>query len=189
MTKAEIRVIYKEKRKQISIQQAEKWDDLILINFQKIPHPFVRCVHTYLASERLMEIDTSNIIRYLHFINPELIVAVPKIDLLLNSMLNYRYQEDMEMKMNSYGILEPAAGEIIYPEEIDFVLLPLLAFDNRGYRVGYGKGFYDKFLSECRPDVLKIGLSYFDPVEEITDINEFDIGLNYCITPNDIFEF
>ena len=189
MTKAEIRVIYKEKRKAISLQQAEKWNDLILINFQKTPHPFVQCIHTYLASEKLMEIDTSNIIRYLQFINPDLVVAVPKIDLSLNIMSNYRFQEDMEMEMNSYGITEPAGGEVILPQEIDLVLVPLLAFDKRGYRIGYGKGFYDRFLSECRPDVLKIGLSYFEPLEEISDINEFDIGLNYCITPNDIFEF
>lgn len=189
MTKAELRVIYKQKRKEISIQQVEKWNDLILINFQKIQIPFIQCVHTYLASAKLMEIDTLNIIRYLKFNNPELVVAVPKIDLSLNSMANFRFDQEMEMITNSYGITEPTEGLIIYPGEIDLILVPLLAFDRKGYRVGYGKGFYDKFLSECRPDVIKIGLSYFDPVEEISDINEFDIALNYCITPNEIYQF
>ena len=189
MTKAELRIIYREKRKSISLQQIDKWNDLILINFQKIPHPFFLCVHTYLASLKLREINTANIIRYLQFINPEMIVAVPKIDLSLNAMANYKFLKEMKMSTNSYGISEPVEGEIILPGEIDLVLIPLLAFDQRGYRVGYGKGFYDKFLSECNPDVVKIGLSYYDPVEEVMDINEFDVPLNYCITPNEIFEF
>ncbi|MEO6949127.1 MAG: 5-formyltetrahydrofolate cyclo-ligase [Ginsengibacter sp.] len=189
MTKAEIRLIYKEKRSGISIHQTDKWNDLILINFQKIPQPFVRCVHTYLASLKLGEIDTASIVRYLRFLNPNLVIAVPKIDVSLKVMSNYQFKEDMKMKMNSYGINEPTGGTIIYPEEIDLVLVPLLAFDKHGYRVGYGKGFYDKFLSECRVDVVKIGLSYFDPVDEIRDINEFDVRLDYCITPNEIFEF
>lgn len=189
MNKAELRLIYKEKRKAISLQEATKWDDLILINFQKIKLPFIQCVHTYLASGKLMEIDTSIIIRYLKFTNPALKVAVPKIDLSLNAMANYRFDEKMKMNTNAYGITEPEEGEIIYPGEIDLVLVPLLAFDKTGFRVGYGKGFYDKFLSECKRDVIKIGLSYFEPVEEIIDLNEFDIPLNYCITPNDIFEF
>ena len=189
MNKAELRVIYKEKRKEISLQQSDKWNDLILINFQKIQLPFIQCVHTYLASLKLMEIDTSNIIRYLKFSNPDLIVAVPKIDLSLNAMANYRLRDKMKMNTNSYGISEPAEGEIIFPNQIDLVLIPLLAFDVKGYRVGYGKGFYDKFLSECNPDVLKIGLSYFEPIDEISDLNEFDIPLDYCINPNEVFEF
>ena len=189
MNKAELRVIFKEKRKTISLQQTEKWNDLILINFQQIQLPFIQCVHTYLASLKMMEIDTSNIIRYLKFSNPDLIVAVPKIDLSLNAMANYRMHGKMKMNTNSYGIAEPSEGEIILPENIDLVLVPLLAFDKTGFRVGYGKGFYDKFLAECKPGVLKIGFSYFEPIDEISDLNEFDIPLNYCVTPNEFFTF
>jgi 5-formyltetrahydrofolate cyclo-ligase len=60
-------------------------------------------------------------------------------------------------------------------------------FDRRGFRVGYGKGFYDKFLSECRADCLKIGLSYFEPIDEISDAQNFDVRLDCCITPKEIF--
>lgn len=69
------------------------------------------------------------------------------------------------------------------------VLIPLLAFDKNGYRVGYGKGFYDRFLAECRPDVVKVGLSVFEPIDEITDLNEFDIKMDFCITPNRVWQF
>jgi 5-formyltetrahydrofolate cyclo-ligase len=55
--------------------------------------------------------------------------------------------------------------------------------------VGYGKGCYDRFLALCRPDIIKIGFSYFEPINEISDTDKFDIPLNYCITPERIYEF
>ena len=75
----------------------------------------------------------------------------------------------------------------IQNSKIDLVLIPLLCFDKKGYRVGYGKGYYDRFLAECRPDVMKIGLSIFEPVDEISDVDEFDVKMDYCITPNKIW--
>ena len=79
--------------------------------------------------------------------------------------------------------------ELIDEKEIDLVLVPLLCFDKKGFRVGYGKGFYDRFLSKCRSDVLKIGLSYFKPVEKIEDVRDFDVALDYCITPKGVWHF
>jgi 5-formyltetrahydrofolate cyclo-ligase len=90
---------------------------------------------------------------------------------------------------NKYDIPEPIHGKIVPALEIDAVFIPLLGFDVNGNRVGYGKGFYDRFLSECRPDVVKIGLSFFDPVEKINDLNKYDIPLDLCITPGKIWDF
>ena len=69
------------------------------------------------------------------------------------------------------------------------VFVPLLKKKKKGHRVGYGKGFYDKFLSECKPDAIKIGLSFFEPEELITDVFESDVKLDYCVTPNSIHAF
>jgi 5-formyltetrahydrofolate cyclo-ligase len=55
--------------------------------------------------------------------------------------------------------------------------------------VGYGKGYYDRYLKRCAQDVVKIGFSYFDAIDAIEDINEFDVPLNYCITPMRVYEF
>ncbi|MBA2250187.1 MAG: 5-formyltetrahydrofolate cyclo-ligase [Chitinophagaceae bacterium] len=189
MTKAELRIKYKEKRKNITASQKLKWDDLILINFQKIELSFINCVHTYLAAGEQNEIDTENILRYLKFINPEMLISVPKIDAVTGQLDHYIYDENLQMAINSFGIPEPLDGEKILPSAFDLILVPMLAFDSRGYRVGYGKGFYDKFLQGCRADVIKIGLSYFEPVDAIGDINEFDIPLNYCVTPQSIYQF
>jgi len=104
-------------------------------------------------------------------------------------MNHIHFEDTSELINNEFGIDEPESGNKILEDEIDLVLVPLLAFDKKGFRVGYGKGFYDKFLFNCRIDTLKIGLSFFDPVDEIVDINQFDISLNYCVTPKDVFIF
>ena len=171
------------------LEKIDRYNDLILIQFQKISLPPVYCLHTYLPSLKLVEVDTSNLVRYLQFKNPDLKIAVPKIDIHSNSLYHYQLLENIILVTNQFGINEPEEGNRVEAEEIDLVLVPLLAFDKKGFRVGYGKGFYDKFLTDCRPDVISVGLSFFEPVEEITDINEFDIPLNYCVTPNNLFSF
>ncbi len=189
MKKNELRKIYKENRKSISVDQMDKLNDLNLINFQKIQLPFVNCVHTYLASLKLAEADTAKIVRFLHFQNPQLKVVVPKIDIRTASLHHFHFNETSELINNTFGIEEPKTGNQIQEDEIDLILVPLLAFDKKGFRVGYGKGFYDKFLFKCRLDAIKVGLSFFDPVDEISDINQFDIALNYCVTPKELFVF
>ncbi|MNY64409.1 5-formyltetrahydrofolate cyclo-ligase family protein [compost metagenome] len=69
------------------------------------------------------------------------------------------------------------------------VFVPLLAFDIHGNRIGYGKGFYDKFLAECKPETIKIGLSFFEAVNQIDDVFESDIKLDYCVAPEKIYQF
>lgn len=189
MKKQELRKIYKEKRHALSVHDIEKFNDLILIHFQKSELPFVNCVHTYLASLKQAEPDTAKIIRFLEFKNPSLKIVIPKVDFHSEDMKHYHFDKEMELIENIFGIDEPKEGKQVSEKEIDMILIPLLAFDKRGYRVGYGKGYYDKFLSKCRPDAIKFGLSFFDPVDEIIDINTFDIPLNYCVTPHQLYAF
>ncbi len=189
MTKKELRFIFKEKRKVLSVHEIEKFNDLILINFQKLKLPFINCVHTYVASLKLGEPDTATIVRYLQFINPLVKIVIPKIDIHSGNINHYHFDEGVELIANAYGIDEPKDGNLIKEDEIDLVLIPLLAFDRKGFRVGFGKGYYDKFLARCKPNVIKTGLSFFDPVDEIKDISGFDIPLNFCITPTETFSF
>lgn len=189
MTKAALRKIYKEKRKQLSIAEINRFNDLILIHFQALELPFLQCVHTYLASSKLIEVDTDPLVRYLNFINPDLKVAIPKIIPENNSMVHYHWVDETPIVINHLGIDEPETGEIISPKEIDLILIPLLCFDKSGHRVGYGKGFYDQFLKECREDAIKVGLSFFDAVKEISDVNPLDVAMNYCVTPNQVYHF
>jgi 5-formyltetrahydrofolate cyclo-ligase len=96
----------------------------------------------------------------------------------------------MTLELNQWGILEPNPQSAIrYPlSEIDLVIVPLLGFDKQGNRVGYGKGFYDRFLARCRSNVIKVGVSFFDPIDGISDITPLDIRLDYCITPTRVWK-
>ena len=69
------------------------------------------------------------------------------------------------------------------------VFVPLLVFDQHGHRVGYGKGYYDRFLDQCSESTLKVGLTFFDPVTKIEDIETHDISLDFALTPERIYAF
>jgi 5-formyltetrahydrofolate cyclo-ligase len=69
------------------------------------------------------------------------------------------------------------------------VLVPLLIFDRQGHRVGYGKGFYDRFLRRCGPETRRIGISLFDGIDKISDVHSSDETLHQCITPEAIITF
>lgn len=187
-SKKELRSIFKEKRTELNPSIIHRMNDLILINFQTIALPDLECVHTFLSSQTHLEVDTAPIIRYLDFRFPELIVAAPRIS-ANNQMQHISIDEDSEYQLSKFGIEEPINGDSYIPSAFDLILVPLLAFDLNGNRVGYGKGYYDYFLKVCRPDAIKIGLSFFDPVEEISDISPYDIPLDFCVTPTQVFNF
>lgn len=104
---------------------------------------------------------------------------------------NYAWNDETVFLTNRHGIEEPnpETSQPIDIQDIDAVLVPLLAFDRQGQRVGYGGGYYDRFLSQCRPDTLKIGLSHFEPIEEIEDVDEWDVKLDLCITPDRLYRW
>jgi 5-formyltetrahydrofolate cyclo-ligase len=142
-----------------------------------------------LSSFKLGEPETATIVKYLQFKNPLLKVVITKVDIHGGQLAHYQYDQQIELIKNEYGIDEPKSGNKVTENEIDMVLIPLLAFDRKGYRVGFGKGYYDKFLSRCRKDVLKVGLSFFEPVDAIEDITGYDIPMDFCITPKENFIF
>jgi 5-formyltetrahydrofolate cyclo-ligase len=183
MLKAELRKIYKEKRFSLSAKDKNKLDDLLLIQFQKLEIDIPALIMTYAPFEKMNEFDPQLITDYFYFKNPNQTLFYPVINELDDTLSCEVVNDETTFELNKYGIAEPIDGLPMFPEEIDLILVPLLAFDTHGYRVGYGKGYYDKFFKECRADVVKVGISYFDPVDAIDDINAFDVKLNYCITP------
>jgi 5-formyltetrahydrofolate cyclo-ligase len=189
MTKKELRNTYKQKRTLLGEAETEKMQDLIMIRFQQLPLPFLQYLHTYLPMDIQKEVDTWPVVEFLKFSNPGLSVVVPKTDPEGNSMTHYLYDEHTVLVKNRYRIIEPAGGKQVSSSDIDLVLVPLLAFDEQGNRVGYGKGFYDRFLAQCRKDVIKVGLSFFEAEPLIEDTGEFDIPLTYCVTPQKVYEF
>ena len=113
--------------------------------------------------------------------------VVPRVDFASGEIESVRFSAGSAMTRNIWSIDEPSAGELIPPNQIDMVLAPGLVFDRNGHRVGYGKGFYDRFLNKCRPDCIKIGLSFFEPIERIIDSFAGDVRLDAIIAPTDTF--
>ena len=189
MLKKEARVFFKNKRDNLSTSERLKSDDLLLIQFQKLDLPFLSLVLSFYPIESQKEVNTFIITDYLQFKNPGMHVAYPKTDFTKSEMQAILCEAEEEFQPNHYHIPEPTSCEVVDPQALDMVLVPLLAFDKKGYRVGYGKGFYDRFLSQTRQDCLKVGFSYFEPLEAIEDAAEFDVPLDFCITPQKAYVF
>lgn len=189
MTKKELRIKYKAKRLALSENGMMKLDDLLLIQFQKLSFENVQTLLSYEPMPHTAEPQTHLFSRYLQHLIPNLQVAYPKTDFTSHSMQAIAVDEDTEFRMNEFQISEPIGSIIIPSQEIDLVFVPLLICDANGYRVGFGKGFYDRYLQQCREDVIKISFSYFEPVANIDDKHEHDVPVNYCITPHSIYEF
>jgi len=191
MKKKDIRDIFNEKRLQLNIEQIKKLNDQLLLQFQKLPIDIPALIMTYYPMKRLNEFDPQLVTDYCYFKNPGQQLSYPVIveqgeKVEITAMVA---DDESLFETNKYGIDEPVDGIDMFSSEIDMIIVPLLSFDKKGNCVGYGQGYYDRFLKLCRKDCLKIGFSYFDCIEKIDDINKYDVKLNYCITPDRIFEF
>lgn len=183
MIKQEIRKKYKALRKEFAVEELEKRS---LAIFELTKNTFGlegKKISVFLPIERFAEINTWP---FLNEINADFYLPVINGE---NELVHIKYEEAKQIEVSSWGIPEPTYGDTIAPSELDFVLVPLLAIDKKGFRVGYGKGFYDQFLSNCSSSCQFIGLSYFDPIEIIDDIHEADIPLHTCVTPKRIVQF
>jgi len=191
MKKSDIRRIYKERRMLLTHSQMAKMNDLMLIQFKKLPVEIPSIILSYTAIARWHEFDPLPITDYCYFKNPSQQLLYPVITEIdaVSVMLPVFCDDNTIFEKNELGFMQPVEGNDMLPEEIDMVIVPMLAVDIKGYRVGYGKGYYDRFLKKCRKDVVKVAFSYFDPVDKIEDVNATDVPVDYCITHNKIHIF
>lgn len=142
--------------------------------------------HLFLSSEKKNEVETSFLISLLQSKDKQIVVSKMLND---SKLEHYLLSDETVLRENDYGILEPVSGIKIDALEIDVVFLPLLVFDMQGHRVGYGKGYYDRFLVGCKKKTIKVGISFFEPIDKIEDIGENDIAMDFVVTPNQVFSF
>lgn len=187
MLKKELRKKYKDLRQQLTedalvdkslaianrMLQLDVWDKIYY--------------HLFLTIEEQKEVDTEFVLQILAGKDKEIVVSKSDFDTL--EMTHFLLTDNTKFRTNEYNIPEPINGLEVPVDKIEVVFVPLLAFDGKGNRAGYGKGFYDKFLSKCNPEVIKIGLSFFEAEEEISDATENDVQLDFCVTPNKIYTF
>ena len=187
MTKQELRQKYKALRRGLTDEQIEDYSLAIANQLLQLDIWNKSFYHVFLTIVHHKEINTEYILNILA--GKDKNIVVPKSHFEDFSMTHFLLTDSTRLKNNSHGIPEPIDGIEIQSKQIEVVFIPLLAFDINGSRIGYGKGFYDRFLTQCKSGTVKIGLSFFEPETEVFEINNHDITLDYCVTPNQIFKF
>ncbi len=186
MNKSELRKKYKHKRSLLSKEEIEIKSIAIANQILKMDIWSYENYHIFLPIEHLNEVNTEFILHLLQGKDKNIIIS--KSNFTDCTMKHYLLTDNTVLKPNKWGIPEPENGILIDSKSIDLVFVPLLAFDFKGNRVGYGKGFYDRFLTDVDPKKI-IGLSFFPPEKTILDLTNTDKAMNSCVMPNKVFDF
>ena len=186
MTKETLRQHYTSLRASMDASEVANQSIAIANQVLKLPIWEFTNYHLFLSIENKVEVDTSYLLSVLQGKDKSVILS--KSNFSTHTMRHILLQENTRIANSKFGIPEPQEGIEVLPSKIDVVFVPLLAYDQQGHRVGYGKGFYDTFLKNC-PNAIKIGLSFFEAETTLEDQKAYDIPLDYCITPNQIYHF
>jgi 5-formyltetrahydrofolate cyclo-ligase len=194
--KAEIRKHFRTLRRALTSEEVEEKSKKIAgLLFSRIPVHRYSVVHIFLPIKRNNEPETFGIIETLRKDFPTEIYISKSLE--NGEMLHVPYTSEILLERSIWGIEEPADVSEALSSEAFFekfntedilVLIPLLAFDHTGNRVGYGKGYYDRFLAYSDQKTTKVGLSLLEPVDQISDAGDHDIKLDYAITPDRIYQ-
>lgn len=187
MHKKELRLKYKTLRAALSPEEIEEKSLAIANRIVRMDIWDKLYYHIFLPISEHKEVDTEFLLQVLAGKDKEIVVS--KSDFGTRKMTHFLLTDNTKFRKNDYNIPEPVDGIEVPSSKIDVVFVPLLAFDKNGHRTGYGKGFYDLFLSECREDVVKIGLSFFEAEDQIFDVFEGDVKLDFCVTPDTLYLF
>jgi 5-formyltetrahydrofolate cyclo-ligase len=186
MLKAELRKKYMQKRKALSPDEAFLFSEKILENFLNHFKPKTgQKIHVFIPIEKFNEIRTGIFIDA--FLNNNIRVFVTKF--VENNLISVEIDKNTVFETSSWGISEPVSNEDSEELHFDYVITPLLYCDHNGNRIGYGKGFYDAFFLSISAASKKIGVNYFSPDENIDDVWENDIPLDYLVTTTEVVSF
>jgi 5-formyltetrahydrofolate cyclo-ligase len=187
MIKSELRKLFLDKLKALSPEERKlKSDQIADAFFSSFDLDHINYLHAFISIEKFNEVDTRGVFEKIWREHTNIKTVVPRVDKTSNEIRNPIYGPDTQLARSSWGIDEPAHDEFVEAAEIDMVLVPGLCFDRHGHRVGYGKGYYDRFLAQCRSDCVKIGLNFFELVDSIDDIHDGDVAVEFVINPTGV---
>lgn len=186
MEKKTLRSKYKKLRESLSEDSIEEMSLQIANQTLNLSIWDKTYYHIFLPISEKKEINTEYVLQILQ--GKDKSIIIPKADFATGEMKHILLQENTIIKTSQYGIPEPVSGIEVSPQMLDVVFVPLLVYDQRGHRIGYGKGFYDRFLKKCNANAIFVGLSFFEPEPGIF-FETTDVPLNFCITPKKIMNF
>lgn len=186
MKKSQLRKTYLDKRKALSQDEVFLHSDEICRQFLDYfkPKPNAK-VHIFIPIERLNEVRTEFLIKY--FFENNIRVFVPKI--VGEDIISVEIFPESVFETNQWQISEPKCSTDSAEKDFDFVITPLVYADEVGNRIGYGKGFYDRFFAGISQKTPKIGVGFFPPKERIEDAFQDDIPLDYLVLPTAVLSF
>lgn len=187
MDKAALRTLYRQKRNALLPSQIKMLQKQLELQFSSFDLSSISVIHVFLSITKQAEVNTWPLIETFWAVNKTVVASTTDFDTMI--MRHWRIEVNTSYQNNNYGIPEPVTQDEVLSDQIDMVLVPLLSFDTYGHRVGYGQGFYDRFLASCRDDCRFVGLSYFEVGPKIEGLSEHDIRLHHCITPKEVYNF
>lgn len=178
MDKSTLRKIMLDKRKSLSHDECIRMSNTIFENFKKTEILNYKNILVYADFDN--EVKTDIITNYL--LEKERAVYLPKCNTSNETFTAVRiYKNTTSYSRNKYGITEPAEAHLDLNQKTECVIVPGIAFDIHGNRIGFGCGYYDKFLKE-NPGVLKIALCYEFQIVDGFLMCDYDIPMDLIIT-------
>ena len=187
MRKSDLRLLYKQRRAALTADAIDAQSLAIANQLLALPIWEHTYFHVFLPIVKQREVNTEFILHVLAGKDKEVVVS--KSDFATRQLTHFLLTDSTKISTNAYGIPEPVSGLAVPVSAIEVVFVPLLAYDKLGHRVGYGKGFYDTFLQQCKPNTVKIGLSFFAPEEKIEDVSLNDVALDYVVTQEGVMSY
>lgn len=185
VTKSDLRYEMNQKIKTITLFQRQEWSTKATKNLIKLTE--IQQANLILLFASLpTEIDTQVVFQALQGKGKHL--AFPKVDSLTNQLTSHSVTDWRELAPGKFGILEPLSSPEISAESFDIILVPGLAFDRRGNRLGRGQGFFDRFLSRAKPETKRIGFFYAMQEVETIPKDAWDCSLHTIVTNLEIIK-
>lgn len=187
-TKKEWRAHYLEQRLALTVEErVQKSHSITEYYFSLFEKERPGVIHLFLSMPAKSEVDTRFILQRLNHEYPEVKTVTSVIAEDQVSLLTIEVRIDTPLIVNNWGIPEPATRVIFPEQEIQEALTPLLAMDTKGFRLGYGKGFYDRFFASCSTSLKRTGVNFFPALDHDLPKDPWDIPLDRLVSADGIF--
>lgn len=180
-----IRTSILEKRNSLTLQAIKEAEQLIIYNLMKL-NQFIQSQNVFCYLSFRSEVPTNGIIGYCQQQGKN--VYIPVCVNETKEMIISLYDHEVNLVASNYGVQEPTKEtiKVANREILDTAIMPGAVFDSRGYRIGYGAGYYDKFFAHTKKEIYKIALAFSFQIIDEVPADDFDIPVDCIVTEQGI---
>ena len=191
MTKAFLREQALRRRRALSaLERNNQSEALAKFLITSIDWSLYQNVHVFLSVERLAEVSVRPVLTSLWEKYSHITTITNRLHQEKKIIECCEVRFDTPLVTHAWGMAQPLADALTIPaEEIDLFIIPLLACDYAGNRLGYGGGYYDRLLANANPSAVRVGINFFSPLLEKIPHESHDMALHTLFTPQHCFDF